>query len=867
MSGVDIIIPIYNAADDLEICLESIYKHTDLENNRLVLINDNSPDPRIKEILDAQSHNNVIVIHNEKNQGFSANINLGMKQSLDNDVLLLNSDTIVTRNWIEKIVRCAYSAEEIGTVTPLSNNATLCSVPVFCEENKLPVNINVDKMAEIVERCSMHKYPRISVAHGFCMFIKREVINKIGFFDAETFGRGYGEENDYCNRAEQMGYIHVQCDDTFILHTGTKSFVSAEKEAYIREHDRILRKRYPEQMHANDVYVSTNPNGYVQENIRIFMDIDNGKKNILYVLHSDFRKDASDNVGGTQLHVSHLKDQMIKDYNVFVAARDGSYLNLTVYTGDKEHFWKFYIGEYKGFFRFHDRELKNAWNLIMDAFNFCIIHVHHVYSLSFDVFDIAKERDIPVVLTCHDFFFVSPSLKMLDENYQIIRKESMTADKWKKTLNIWAGLYSETDYIDLWQQRCKEILLGCKKVIVPDATVKKYLSDYYSEISDQIIVIEHGYEFADRCNEGISSEHIKYHIEKKKKIKLGYIIEGWGALKNAQGVINRIYISITDGQNNYRIPTTTYSRLDVENKIGISAKGFRTLVPNHLLSSDIKIDLILESEGELYIKKCIDELHSIQTRKSELNIGFIGGIGKEKGASIICDIIKKAIPGVNYYIFGNLGDAELSAMQSDNLFKFDKYDSNDLPDLVSIYSIDVLSILSIWPETFSYTLSEALLCKKPVIVSDVGALGNRMRTLNAGWSVSLENACDEFEKIINEIKIDKNILEIKKKNIDQIKLRNLSEMASDYKKLYEQFTIDKNCGLYQFDSEKLFECYAYSMFTNSGYLRDSSNSKGLSAEDQVVLNSLSFKIARKIRKINFPFKQQLWFLLTRNRRV
>ena len=227
--SVDIIIPIYNAFEDLQICLESIYKHTDLKKNRLVLINDNSPDERIRPYLDSQKKEGAIVIHNETNKGFSNNINIGMAQSEENDVILLNSDTIVTKNWVEKMVECAYSARCIGTVTPLSNNATLCSVPNFCQENELPKGMSVDEMAAIVEECSMKKYPRIVVAHGFCMLVKRELIRAIGNFDAETFGRGYGEENDFCNRAEQMGYIHVMCDNTYILHTGKKSFVSKEK--------------------------------------------------------------------------------------------------------------------------------------------------------------------------------------------------------------------------------------------------------------------------------------------------------------------------------------------------------------------------------------------------------------------------------------------------------------------------------------------------------------------------------------------------------------------------------------------------------------------------------------------------------------
>lgn len=268
---IDIIVPVYNAYDELKLCLNSVFRYTDLSINRLILINDDSSDKRISMLLDIckkeNLEKNILVFHNSKNMGFSNNVNIGMTQSEVNDVLLLNSDTVVTKNWIEKIKCCAYSNETIGTVTPLSNNATLCSVPIFCEENQLPADIDIDLMAKIVEECSLRKYPRITVANGFCMYIKRSVINSIGLFDAETFGRGYGEENDFCNRAEHEGYIHVMCDDTYIYHSGTKSFASEEKKAYIKAHDRILYERYPQQMRNNILYCKKNPNGWVGRNI------------------------------------------------------------------------------------------------------------------------------------------------------------------------------------------------------------------------------------------------------------------------------------------------------------------------------------------------------------------------------------------------------------------------------------------------------------------------------------------------------------------------------------------------------------------------------------------------------------------------
>lgn len=275
--SVDIIIPIYNAFEELNICLESVKKYTDLSTNRLILINDNSSDTRIADLLEKEK--DVLVITNEVNKGFAENINIGIKISETNDVIMLNSDTEVTEGWLDKIINCAYSAEDIGTVTPLSNNATICSVPAFCRENTLPPGLDVQQMGRLVETCSLNRYPDISVGHGFCMYIKRSLIKEIGLFDSKTFERGYGEENDFCYRANKAGFRNVMCDNTYIYHSGTKSFLSEEKKKNIREHEQILIDRYPHYVANNKEFIRTNPVNFVGENIDIYLEIIQALKN------------------------------------------------------------------------------------------------------------------------------------------------------------------------------------------------------------------------------------------------------------------------------------------------------------------------------------------------------------------------------------------------------------------------------------------------------------------------------------------------------------------------------------------------------------------------------------------------------------
>lgn len=120
------------------------------------------------------------------------------------------------------------------------------------------------------------------------MYIKREVIEKIGYFDAETFGKGYGEENDFCHRAEQQGYMHLMCDDTFIYHKGTASFDSEEKRKLLEEHERILQERYPAYIERNGQYCMKNPNRDLQENIKLYLKLNYASCGKLYLTDNLF---------------------------------------------------------------------------------------------------------------------------------------------------------------------------------------------------------------------------------------------------------------------------------------------------------------------------------------------------------------------------------------------------------------------------------------------------------------------------------------------------------------------------------------------------------------------------------------------------
>ena len=218
-----IIVPVFNALDHLEVCLESITRTVPTD-TRVILIDDASTDPGVRPALqswvNAAKPYRQLLVH-EKNQGFVATANHGMRLAAT-DVVLLNSDTQVTSGWLQHLADCLNSDPSIATATPWSNNGEIVSIPTFCVSN--PVPQNPDVIAAAIASCGKPHYPEMPTAVGFCMAISLRAIQRIGLFDEETFGRGYGEENDFCQRAEQAGLRNVLCDNAYVVHHGGASF-------------------------------------------------------------------------------------------------------------------------------------------------------------------------------------------------------------------------------------------------------------------------------------------------------------------------------------------------------------------------------------------------------------------------------------------------------------------------------------------------------------------------------------------------------------------------------------------------------------------------------------------------------------------
>ena len=217
-----VLVPVYDGLADLRSCLASVERHAascDTE-ARVLLIDDGSPDPDVAPYLagvaDVLTSFDVEVLRNEENLGFVRTVNRGFA-ACTGDVLLLNSDTVVTAGWLDRIA--AVGAEEgVATVTPLSNFASICTLPASVVEafSLAGDDPRIDDCAAFVAEHSPGVAPSIISGVGFCMLVTRDALDRCGPFDAATFGRGYGEEVDFCLRAGRLGFTHRADDSTFV---------------------------------------------------------------------------------------------------------------------------------------------------------------------------------------------------------------------------------------------------------------------------------------------------------------------------------------------------------------------------------------------------------------------------------------------------------------------------------------------------------------------------------------------------------------------------------------------------------------------------------------------------------------------------
>lgn len=265
--GPTVVIPVYNAVEELAACLASVAATVGSE-TQVIVIDDASTDDRAMPVIEEATRSGGPrwrIVRQPRNAGFVATANLGMWLS-PADVVLLNSDTEVTSGWLERISTCLASDPGIATCTPWSNNGEIASIPKFCHSNPVPGDPRgvSEAIARVADSRGGPGYPELPTAVGFCMGISRRAIVAVGCFDADHFGAGYGEENDFSLRAREQGFRNVLCDDAYIVHHGGRSFGPLGMRPDEASMQRLLQ-RHPGYRDEVEAFIEADPLSALRE--------------------------------------------------------------------------------------------------------------------------------------------------------------------------------------------------------------------------------------------------------------------------------------------------------------------------------------------------------------------------------------------------------------------------------------------------------------------------------------------------------------------------------------------------------------------------------------------------------------------------
>jgi GT2 family glycosyltransferase/2-polyprenyl-3-methyl-5-hydroxy-6-metoxy-1,4-benzoquinol methylase/glycosyltransferase involved in cell wall biosynthesis len=458
LRSVSVILPIYKDVEMTKRCiLAAIPGITSFSNSKLVAINDASPDSGMHEmLLELQQKwpEVLTVLENEVNLGFVKTVNRGMLHDPQNDVVFLNSDVIVPINWLERLTAEAYISKNIGTVTPFSNNATICSFPAFLFENTAAFGLSV---AQIDSVFAAPRLPNIQAPTGvgFCMYVRRDCLDVIGLLNEEKFGRGYGEENDLCQRALKAGWLNIITPNLYAFHEGGVSF-SSSKQALTEHASKAIEELHPEYHLDIQRFIAADPLKLVRVKrlVQLISTLDRPK--ILQISH-----EAG---GGVQQHLDELAESIEPNACcLFLAPHRGSGA-ITLRMGN-------FPGADVLTFR-----LPEELSLLVTFLKGCginFVHFHHSLGLNKALLELPAHLGTEYALTVHDYYWLcgNPTLT----NAQGVYPGEYVDDIANPHFPLDEGVTPA-----LWRDQLRGFIENAKTIVFPSEYTLSIYNEYYS---------------------------------------------------------------------------------------------------------------------------------------------------------------------------------------------------------------------------------------------------------------------------------------------------------------------------------------------------------------------------------------------------
>ncbi|MBW4092681.1 MAG: glycosyltransferase [Proteobacteria bacterium] len=389
--AVDVVVPVYRGFAETRRCLESVLADPARPPGRVIVVDDATPEPALASWLDSlRAAGRIVLLRQARNQGFVVAANRGMDAAAPHDAVLLNADTEVPPGWLGRLAGHAYAAPRIASVSPFSNNATICGWP--SREGGPPAfGRGVAELDAVCQAANAGRSVAVPTTVGFCMYIRRAALDAVGGFDAATFGRGYGEENDFCLRAAAAGWQHRLACDIFVFHQGAVSFGAAQPGLAAAQ--TVLAARWPAYPGLIARHIRQDPATPARFAATAALLRADGRPVVLLVGHG-----LGGGVG------RHMDEQRAR------AAGAAHFVLLTPHPR----------GVALAFPDLPDQpeaalpgDGLAAPLTLLRSVGVTRVHVHHVMGFDFDVAALIRGLDVPFDVTVHDYYPLCPQVNLL----------------------------------------------------------------------------------------------------------------------------------------------------------------------------------------------------------------------------------------------------------------------------------------------------------------------------------------------------------------------------------------------------------------------------------------------------------------------
>lgn len=461
---IDIVVPVYAGRHETLSCLERVLATTARDVVELVVVNDASTDLELCEALARLAQDGrITLLTNRSNLGFPGAANRGMNLHAERDVVLLNSDAEVSGDWLDRLKFAAYCADDIGTVTPLGEVASIMSYPGRRERAQTRMeSAEIDRIARAVNAGKSIDLP---VGVGFCLYMKRACLAEVGGFDEDSFGKGYGEENDFCLRARGRGWRHVGATDLFVGHPGGRSY-GRSKETLMERNRRVLGALHPgyEAMIAG--FVAADPLLPARRAIDTHRLRQEARDPVLLV--------TCDLPGGVKRHVDMRQSQLsAAGHTVLIlqpSGASGRTNQVTLHIKD--------LGFENLAYNLPDETpiLKS----LLSGLSLSHIELHHFVGLPAKTLELVTSLGVPYDVYIHDYSWVCPRLTLLGGN-DVYCGEPPIEDC-ETCIRTHGTELEESLTVAALRTRSARILDGANVVIVPSNDVRARLARYFPSV-------------------------------------------------------------------------------------------------------------------------------------------------------------------------------------------------------------------------------------------------------------------------------------------------------------------------------------------------------------------------------------------------